>query len=154
MKGMELGLIHVPHHNIMLDCELVQGILLLLGCAPHCHMTIWLRFWAMTWLEVLCGLMCQSLVIISKPLASVELDKSGQSDPGVLPVCTVTHAQSPSASAPDLPDPGVFLACVVTCAQSCDVSDLDLPVLGCSKGVVTAEHAVSLHLPAAVSREE
>eukprot|EP00064_Thunnus_orientalis_P007359 superscaffoldBa00000812_g7379 len=58
-------------------------------------------------------------------------------------------------SAPDPPDPGVCSACAVTCAHSCDVSYPDPPVSGCSKGMVSAEHVVSLpDLPPAVSRED
>lgn len=72
-----------------------------------------------------------SPVLISKPLVSGEPDESGWRYLGVVPACTVTHAQSRNVTAPDP------------------------PALVCNDGMVTAEHVVSPPaLPQSVLREE
>ena len=50
---------------------------------------------------MLCGVDVPLPVVISKPLASGELDESGRGDPGVFPACAVACAQGPNVFTPD-----------------------------------------------------
>lgn len=85
MKDTELGLIPVPCHFMVLDCELLQGIVPDAVCpALPLDEVVMILGNKLAGTAVWAN-MQQSLMIISKLLVSVEPDKSGQSDPWVFP---------------------------------------------------------------------
>lgn len=129
MKGMELGLIPVLRHFVVLDCELMQGIV---GVQPKLP----LDEVVMVLGNELAGSVVQANVppphvVVSQMVAYKEPDESILGFPGVLPACAVMHAQSPNVSAP------VRL------------------VLKCKEDGVLVKHLFSLpDLPSPVSRKD
>ncbi|KAJ4920941.1 hypothetical protein JOQ06_023085 [Pogonophryne albipinna] len=101
MRGMEMGLIPVQRHTVVLDCELVRGVVSI-GVRP----ALPLDGVQMILGNDLAGSAVWAgvppPVVISRPLASVEPDESGVQFPSVSPVYTVTRAQSRRMST-DLP---------------------------------------------------
>lgn len=127
MRGMEMGLIPVPRHTIVLDCELVRGVVSI-GVRPALplegiHMILGNDLaGSAVWAGV------PPPVVVSRPVASGEPDESILQFPSVFPVCAVTRAQIRKKSA-------------------------DPHVSECSKSNVV--HAVSLpDLPSSVSKED
>ena len=98
MRGMEIGLIPVPRHTIVLDCELVRGVVSI-GVRPALpldgiHMILGNDLaGSAVWAGV------PPPVVVSRPVASGEPDESGLQFPSVFPVCAVTRAQSRKMSA-------------------------------------------------------
>ena len=105
MRGMGLELTPVPRHNMVLECDLVRGAVAV-GVRP----ALPIEGVAMIVGNDLAGgvVWADGLpppVVTSKPLASMELDESGQRYPEVFPACAVTRAQSRVLAAPDLSSP-------------------------------------------------
>ncbi|XP_034078707.1 uncharacterized protein LOC117550381 isoform X2 [Gymnodraco acuticeps] len=101
MRGMEMGLIPVRRHTVVLDCELVRGVVSI-GVRP----ALPLDGVQMILGNDLAGCVVWAgvppPVVVSRPLASVEPDKSGLQFPSVSPFYTITRVQSRRMST-DLP---------------------------------------------------
>ena len=100
MRGMEMGLAAVPRHTIVLDCDLVQGVVPVGVCPalPLDEVQMILGndlAGSAVWAGV------PPPVVVSRPLISGNPSEDGLL-PDVFPVCAVTRAQSRKMSVPDL----------------------------------------------------
>ncbi|XP_045930718.1 uncharacterized protein LOC123986486 [Micropterus dolomieu] len=113
MQGMEMGLIPVPRHKMMLECDLVTGVVAV-GVRP----ALPIDGVAMILGNDLAGGAVwadgpPSPVVVFKPLTSDDYGESGRSFPEVFPACAVTRAQS-RVAAPGAPEPSVDVECGIT----------------------------------------
>lgn len=96
MRGMDLGFIPVPRHDVMLDCDLAKGVFSV-GVRPELPLPGVLMILG----NDICGGRVWSSVppppvVVSEPLEVA----SDSSVLGVFPVCAVTRAQAKGASVP------------------------------------------------------
>ena len=107
MRGMGMEQIPVPLHNMVLECDLVHGVVAV-GVRPALP------------IDGVVMILGNDLaggavwadgppfpVVTSKPLVSGEPDESGRGYPEVFPACAVTRAQSRTVAKPDSPAPAL-----------------------------------------------
>jgi len=93
MRGMKMGLVPVLRHKMVLDCDLVQGVVVV-GVRPALpidgvEMILGNDLaGGMVWATV-----PPSPVVTLEPMVIAGQDECGRRYPGVFPVCAVTRAQ-------------------------------------------------------------
>lgn len=106
MRGMKMGLVPVPRHKMVLDCDLVQG-----AVTVGVHPALPVDGVVMILGNYLAGGAVwangpSAPVVTPKPVVSGEPDESGRRYPGFFPVCAVMRAQVRTVVAPDSPISG------------------------------------------------
>lgn len=101
MRGMEMGLVPVPLHNMVLDCGLVKGTVAVgvRHALPVDDVELILGndlAGGVVWANV-----PPPPLVAARPLYAVAWDDSGRRLPEVFPVCAVTRAQGRDVASPD-----------------------------------------------------